>query len=95
MSSKEQQFIDAMYRYRGIEFARLGMLVEVDGDIGTIVGFNGSANLDVQFFDGRKHGIRPVSCHPCWNIKYFDSDGSLLAQHGECVWVLRPERGKK
>jgi hypothetical protein len=92
MDSKQQQFIDDMYRYRGIEFARLGMLVEVDGDVGTIVGFNGSANLDVQFFDTRKFGIRPSSCHPCRNIKYFGADGALLAQHGECLWVLRPDK---
>ena len=47
--SKAQQFIKDMIRHRGIEFAQIGMMVEVDGGIGTIQGLNDSANLDVVF----------------------------------------------
>lgn len=49
VSSKAQQFQEDMIRCRGIEFARLGMMVDVNGDMGTIQGMNGSANLDVLF----------------------------------------------
>ncbi|WP_194289208.1 hypothetical protein [Pseudomonas helleri] len=47
--SKAEQFREEMIRCRGIEFARLGMMVEINGDMGTIEGMNGSANLDVRF----------------------------------------------
>jgi len=55
-TTKEAHFSSEMMRCRGIEFAKLGMMVEVDGEIGTIEGMNGSANLDVRFTNQLKHG---------------------------------------
>lgn len=45
VSSKAQRFQEDMIRCRGIEFAPLSMMVEVDGYMGTIRGMNASANL--------------------------------------------------
>jgi len=42
-----------------------------------LVGSNGSDNFDVIFEDGRRKGL--ANCHPNWRIKYFDSDGKLIA----------------
>jgi len=79
MTQKEKQFIDDMKRCRGIDFARLGMMVEVDGDVGTIIGMNQSANLDVMFANRLKHGKHPMNCHPTWRIRYFDEKGEVIA----------------
>ncbi|WP_342753774.1 hypothetical protein AAGQ96_13000 [Pantoea sp. MBD-2R] len=81
MTKKEKQFIDDMIRCRGIEFARIGMMVEVYGDIGTIAGMNGSANLDVVFANQQKYGKHKHNCHPTCSIKYFDSDGKIIAEY--------------
>lgn len=92
VSSKAQQFQEDMIRCRGIEFARLGMMVDVNGDMGTIQGMNGSANLDVLFTNQLKHGKRNHNCHPTWNVKYFDESGTLIAHFAENECVLRPEQ---
>lgn len=78
---KQQQFIEDMKRLRGIDFARLGMLVEVSGDSGTIVGMNRSANLDVVFANQQKHGKRPHNCHPTWEIAYFNENNEIIADY--------------
>lgn len=90
--SKAQQFQEDMIRCRDIEFARLGMMVEVDGDMGTIQGINASANLDVLFSNQLKYGKRSHNCHPTWNVKYFDENGTLIAHFDENECVFRPER---
>ncbi|HCH7474708.1 TPA: hypothetical protein NQI75_005365 [Pseudomonas aeruginosa] len=92
VSSKAQRFQEDMIRCRGIEFARLGMMVEVDGDMGTIQGMNASANLDVLFTNQLKHGKRSHNCHPTWKVKYFDESGTLIAHFDENECLLRPER---
>ncbi|HDS0956982.1 TPA: hypothetical protein QDZ28_000628 [Pseudomonas putida] len=92
VSSKAQRFQEEMIRCRGIEFARLGMMVEVDGHSGTIQGMNASANLDVRFTNQLKHGKRNHSCHPTWKVKYFDESGALIAHFDGSKCVLRPER---
>ncbi|SUI70750.1 hypothetical protein [Serratia liquefaciens] len=79
--SKDQQFIDDMIRCRGIDFARIGMMVEVYGDLGTIVGMNGSANLDVVFANQLKYGKHPDNCHPFCEVKYFDKSGAIIADY--------------
>ncbi|QLJ65791.1 hypothetical protein HP437_11635 [Serratia marcescens] len=79
--SKDQQFIDDMVRCRGIDFARIGMMVEVYGDLGTIVGMNGSANLDVVFANQLKYGKHPDNCHPFDEVKYFDKSGAVIADY--------------
>lgn len=81
MTGKERKFIDDMIRCRRIDFARLGMMVEVYGDIGTIVGMNGSANLDVVFANQQKYGKHKHNCHPTCEVRYFDSDGKVIADY--------------
>ncbi|MGE8063892.1 hypothetical protein [Pseudomonas sp. NPDC089569] len=85
-----QQFVDDMNRTRGIEFARLGMQVEVDGKMGTIVGLNASANLNVQMANQLKYGKTARSFHPTWKVKYFDEDGKVIAHFDENKCVFRP-----
>lgn len=79
--SKNQIFVEDMIRCRGINFAKIGMMVEVDGDRGTIVGMNHSANLDVVFADQVKHGKHKHNCHPTSEIKYFDENGAVIADY--------------
>jgi hypothetical protein len=79
--TKAEQFIADMKRCRGIDFARIGMQVEVEGDIGTIVGMNSSANLDVVFANQMKYGKRKHNCHPTWETRYFDDEGKVLADY--------------
>lgn len=81
MTKKERQFIDDMIRCRGMNFPRLGMIVEVYGDIGTIAGMNDSANLDVVFANQQKYGRHKHNCHPNESIKYFDGEGNLIAAY--------------
>jgi hypothetical protein len=79
--TSNKQFIADMIRCRGIDFARIGMMVEVCGDLGTIVGMNGSANLDVIFANQLKYGKRKVNCHPTYEVKYFGGDGKVIADY--------------
>jgi hypothetical protein len=88
--TKAQQFVDSMIKHRSIEFAKLGMMVEVDGDLGTIVGMNSSANLDVQFANQLRYGKHTHNCHPTWNVKYFDAAGNVIAHFDNCKCVFRP-----
>ncbi len=90
--TKAQQFVEGMIKHRGIEFAKLGMMVEVDGDLGTIVGMNSSANLDVKFANQLRLGKHVHNCHPTWNVKYFDTDGKLIAHFDNCECVFRPSK---
>lgn len=92
LTAKQQHFVDEMIRMRGIEFARLGMQVEVNGHIGTITKTIG-ANLGVTYANQMRRGPKPVNCHPTWNIKYFDEEGKVIAEFnedGNCIF--RPER---
>lgn len=81
--TKKQQFIADMKRCRGIDFAKIGMMVEVSGDIGTIKGMNSSGNLDISFANTLKYGPGKQNCHPTWDIKYFDKDGAAIAEYGK------------
>lgn len=91
-SSKAAQFLEDMIRSRGIEFARLGMMVEVNGDMGTIEGMNIHANLNVRYSNQLKHGKHLHNCHPTWNVKYFDEAGTAIAHFDDSTCVFRPER---
>ena len=85
-----QQFIDDMNRTRSIEFARMGMQVEVNGEMGTIAGFNASANLNVIMANRLKYGKSVRSYHPTWNVKYFDEEGKVIAHFDDSKCVFRP-----
>lgn len=88
--TKAQQFVDGMTRYRSNEFAKIGMMVKVDGDFGTIVGMNSSANLDVQFANQLQNGKRTHNYNPTWRVKHFDAEGKVIVHYDECNCVLRP-----
>lgn len=92
VSSKASRFQEDMTRVRGIEFARLGMMVEVNGEMGTIEGMNANANLDVRYTNQLKHGSRLHNCHPTWNVKYFDENGAMIAHFDDEKCVFRPGR---
>jgi len=91
LTAKQQHFVDEMMRMRGIEFARLGMQVEVNGHIGTITKTIG-ANLGVTFANQMRRGPKPVNCHPTWRTKYFDEHGKVIAEFNDDGCVFRPER---
>lgn len=57
------------------------MQIEVDGDVGTIVGMNSSANLDVVFANHAKYGKHKHNCHPTWETRYFDASGKVVADY--------------
>ena len=64
---------------RGIEFAYIGMRVDVDGKKGVICGSNRSLNLDVCF-DGE---YISANCHPYWKITYYDKRGEVVKDYKE------------
>lgn len=64
---------------RGIEFAYLGMKVEMDSKKGVIVGGNSSLNLDICF-DGESWSD---NCHPWYRMRYFDKKGNLIKEYGD------------
>ncbi|CDX01279.1 Hypothetical protein DPCES_1392 [Desulfitobacterium hafniense] len=67
---------ERMKSLRGIEFAHLGMKVEVNGKKGVIVGSNRSLNLDVCF-EGEHW---KSNCHPWYKVRYFDNHGKLIKE---------------
>ena len=76
--NKADQFAADILRMRGLDFPRFGMMIEVDGQRGTIQGMNSSANLDVVFVNQLKMGKRALNCHPTWETCYFDVDGNVI-----------------
>lgn len=74
----DREQFDRMKEMRGIEFAHMGMRVEVCGQMGTIVGAN-DMNLNVVY-DGWYHAD---NCHPWYRVKYFDKKGNIVAEYGE------------
>lgn len=70
--------IKRVAEYRGVPFAKAGMLVVVGGDRGRIVGHNSSANFDVLFEDGEWAG-QTLNCHPLSEIVYLTDTGEVLA----------------
>jgi hypothetical protein len=85
----DKDSFDDMIKYRGVEFAYMGMRVTVDGKPGVITGSNSSANFNV-LMDGNDF---TYNCHPYWKMDYFDSDGNMIAEHrdkGQPKRVTRP-----
>ncbi len=68
-------------KYRGIDFAKVGMRVKVGDDMGTITGHNSSANLNVLFDDDSRYPGEEHNCHPHWDIIYFDVSGTEIASY--------------
>lgn len=90
--TKAQKFVADMIKQRGIEFAKLDMQVEVDGDIGTILGMNDSANLNVRFSNQLKYGKHVHNCHPFWKVKYYSAEGECIAHFDGDKCVFRPAK---
>ncbi|MBM5458639.1 hypothetical protein H8F21_13800 [Pseudomonas sp. P66] len=88
--TKAQKFVADMIKHRGLEFVQLKMQVEVDGDMGTIVGMNDSCNLNVRFTNQLKLGSHVHNCHPTWRVKYFDAEGTCIAHFDGDKCVFRP-----
>lgn len=76
---EDMEQFNRMKESRGIEFAHLGMKVEVDGKPGVIVGSNRSLNLDVCF-EGQHWAS---NCHPWWRVKYLDNKGNVIREYGD------------
>ncbi|MBK5144680.1 hypothetical protein I2494_13305 [Budviciaceae bacterium BWR-B9] len=83
--AKLHKAIETLVRCRGeyFSFVKIGMMVEVYGDLGTIVGVNDSANLDVVFTNQLKHGKHKYNCHPTCEIKYFDAEDEVIADYSD------------
>lgn len=62
-------------KYRGIDFAEIGMKIKVDNKIGKIVGANNHANLNVDFGDGTHY-----NCHPNWKTTYYDKNNNIIKE---------------
>ncbi|MCX7220144.1 MAG: flagellar biosynthesis protein FlhA, partial [Burkholderiales bacterium] len=71
-----------MKRLRGLDFVRIGMMIEANGEIGTIVGMNDAANLDIIFANRLKHGKGKSNCHPTYETRYFDAAGKVIEAFG-------------
>lgn len=87
--SKADQFAEDILRVRGLDFPRIGMMVEVAGERGTIQGMNSGGNLDVVFVNQLKKGKHAHNCHPTWETVYFDVDSNVIAD-----FRAKPSAGK-
>jgi len=64
-------------KWRNLEFAYLGMNIEMDGKKGVIVCGNSSLNLNICF-EGQ---CWEENCHPWYRMKYFDNKGNLIKEY--------------
>ena len=69
-------------KWRNLDFAELGMEVDVCGKRGVIVGGNCSLNLDVIFNYGTKQQYID-NCHAYYETVYYDKEGHILADYRE------------
>ena len=76
----EEQFAYVI-KYRGIEFAKIGMRCEVNGNKGIITGTSSGCNLAVCY-EGNTYSY---NSHPYWKFKYFNEDGELIAVDGKLL----------
>ena len=76
--TKDIEGFERMKKSRNIEFAELGMKIDVNGKIGNIVGYNSSCNLDVYFPDEWVQ-----NCHPYWETTYFDKNKKVIKCYKE------------
>lgn len=59
---------------RGINFAYQGMVIDVAGKKGWIVGGNSSMNLNVLF----ENEVNVSNCHPTWKTTYYDNKMNII-----------------
>ena len=79
-----EQF-DRNKEYRNIPFAYQGMKISVGGKMGTIVGSNRGANLNVVF-DGE---WCVCNCHPWYETVYYADNGNVVADYRKLKEVNR------
>lgn len=72
---KEANFIK-MCKYRKVEFARMGMRVQIAGKMATIVGNHKSDLLVI--YDGFSYESK---ADPRWEIIYFDEAGAIIKDY--------------
>ena len=77
----DKEMFGRMCKYRGIEFAYQGMVVDVAGKRGWLVGANSHMNLDV-LFEGNRH---PSNCHPTWETTYLDNKNNIIQNFKKAV----------
>lgn len=73
-----QEVWENIKKYRNIPFLELGMKVEVNGKLGTVVGYCG-----LNLFVCMQGNSWESNCHPNWRIKYFDNEGKIIKEFGE------------
>lgn len=59
---------------RGIQFCYQGMVIDVDGQKGIIVGANNHCNLEVVM-EGTTYA---QNCHPTWQTTYYDDKMNVV-----------------
>lgn len=71
--------LDYVKNQRGLSFIKVGMRVENTylNKTGLVKSGNSSGNINV-LFDGEK---KVQNCHPTWAMKYFDTDGNVIAEY--------------
>lgn len=69
----EEQF-KGVCEKRGIQFCYQGMIIDVDGKKGIIVGANNHCNLEVVM----EGSIYAQNCHPYWQTTYYDKDMNVI-----------------
>lgn len=72
-----KEHFERVREYRRISFAVQGMRIDVDGQLGYIVGGNCHSNLDV-LMDGTTY---VQNCHPHWETTYYNLDGTVAAEY--------------
>lgn len=82
MFSAEKAF-KKMQKFRKLDFAYMGMRVNVTGKWGTIIG-NWKTNLFI-LFDGE---VEPYNCHPHWEIAYYDDEGNVVRDYQKGEYAI-------
>lgn len=75
----DNEAFERMKLSRNVPFAEIGMRIFAAGKNGTIVGSNGSMNLDVVF-DGQWN---KSNIHPLWKTIYFDNNGKIIKDYSD------------
>lgn len=68
--------LEAVRRGRHMPFLKRGMVVDVEGNMGTVTGGNSSMNIQVRF-QGSRYS---VNCHPTWETTYYEN-GEVIADY--------------
>lgn len=81
VSGEKAETFRRMKEFRQMPFLKIGMMVSMEGDVGTVVSSNSSYNLQVVFANQLKHGRHEHSCHPAYKMKYFNEAGEEIASY--------------